>query len=512
MRILTAAESRQVDRWAIETLGLPGCLLMEHAARGLRERLLAEVPLGKRIAVVCGPGNNGGDGLALVRLLAESGRKAQAVLVRWGAELSADCALQLQWLRRLGIEVAEEPSLDALLMLASNADVVVDALFGTGLRGPLRDEPARWVAALSRLDRPVLAVDLPSGLGADCGRIEGVVWPARWTVTFGALKPAHVLPWSAELCGEVTVVGLGFPIELPLRDSVSLWWLDDQTVRGWLRPRSRDSHKGQFGHLLLVAGSLDMPGAALLAAMAAVRSGVGLVTGAVPAAIHLAMPGACPEAMWKGLGQEEAAKEVGLSHLGELEPLLLRATAMALGPGMGRTPGTQKGIVELAMRFPGPLVLDADGLAPFEGCLDRLRSRSGPTVLTPHPGELSRLLGCSTAEIQADRVRWTREAARQSQAVVVLKGHRTVVSRPEGEAWINSSGTSALAVGGSGDVLTGLLGGLLAQGMDPAHAAAVAVLAHGLAAERVVQREAGLVVPAGHLARGIGNILAEFVT
>lgn len=510
MRILTAAESRTVDRWAIEKLALPAALLMEHAAVGLRDRVLEVAPGILRPLIVCGPGNNGGDGLALGRLLAARGLRPVLALVRWGREPSPETACQLGWLRGLGLEV-REPSLPELLELCREAELVVDALFGTGLNRPLAGEPARWVESLAGVSRRVLAVDLPSGLEADGREVTGPIWKAQWTVTFGSLKPAHVFEPGERFCGEVTVVDLGFPIDAAPLSAPPAWWVEPDSLRGTIAQRDRAAHKGKFGHLVLVAGSVPMPGAALLAGRAAVRSGTGLVTGIVPARIHDSLPGACPEVMWFPAGLEAGARRFSTEQVLEIESLLSRATAVAIGPGLGRASETLEAVADLAARIEVPLLLDADGLAPFEGCLERLAKRDWPTVLTPHPGEMSRLLGIPTEVIQRDRLGSARSAAERSGAVVVLKGHRTVVASPSGEAWINSSGTPALAVGGSGDVLTGLLGGLLAQRVEPIRAAVVAVSVHGRAGERAVAREGGVVVPATSLVEELGPVLREIV-
>ncbi len=500
MRILTAAQSRELDRWAIEQLGLPGAVLMENAALGLADALLGELPGAQRVTIVCGPGNNGGDGLALARQLAARGHFPRVALARLGRDLSADCAAQLALCRGLGLTV-EEISAGEPPVGASAAEVIVDALFGTGLARPLEGEAARLVERLARLPVPKLAVDLPSGLDADRARPLGPVLPAAWTVTFGTLKAAHVLDPAAELCGEVMVADLGFPVEASDLPTNLAFLLADE-ARGWLVPRPRAAHKGSFGHVLLVAGSRGMAGAAILSARAAVRGGAGLVTVAAPTELLPALAAASPESMTIGLAQTSS----GGIAAGAVETLRAAAaarTVVAAGPGLGRDEATLAALASFALRVERPLVLDADGLAPFEGRLEHLAARPGATVLTPHPGELARLLDRPVDAVQADRVGAAREAAARAGAVVALKGHRSVVAAPDGEAWINSTGCAAMASGGSGDVLTGLLAARLAQGDEPEVAAALAVHLHGLAGELAAERLGGPALPAAELAEAL---------
>jgi len=500
MRVLTASESRAFDRRAIEEIGLPGAVLMENAALAVVESIVSGLAEVDRVAVVCGPGNNGGDGLAVARHLVTRGYEVEVALERFGRDPSSDCAAQLEICRRIGIEVRElragEPD-DRF----ADAPLLVDALFGTGLSRPLEGEPAARVESLARGRAARLAIDLPSGLDADRATPAGPVLRADRTVTFVALKPAHVLPPAADLCGEVAVADLGLPA--PSEGGAgALHLLVPEEVAAWLPPRPPGAHKGSFGHALLVAGSRGLPGASILAARAAVRGGAGLVTVAAPRELGPALAAASPESM-----QWPLAETVdGGADFGALESLLAAAaarTAVAVGPGLGRDASTVRLVERFVLDVERPLVLDADGLAPFEGEVGRLQERRAATVLTPHPGELARLLGTSVEEVQSDRLAAVRDAAARSGAVVVLKGRRTLVAAPDGEVWINASGGPALASGGSGDVLTGLLLARLAQGDDAAIGAAVAVHLHGVAGDLAAERSGGPAVPAGDLAEAI---------
>ena len=504
MRVLTAAESRAADRRAIEELGVAPLVLMENAALGVADALGERFPGVRRVALLCGPGNNGGDGFALARQLATRGYEVEVRLARFGRELSGDCARQRTIVEALGLPVSEvaagEIAGEAAHLAA--AELVVDALFGTGLDRALDGEFGALVAALEAAGRPVLAVDLPSGLDADAAAPIGPAARAHLTVTFGALKPAHVLPPACDWCGEVVVADLGVPSEAD-EGPGALHLLVGEELAGALAPRRANAHKGDFGHLLLVAGSRGKAGAAVLAARAAVAAGAGLTTVAAPEELLPSLVAGCPEAMAVPLPQ---SAEGGIALAG-LERLLAAArerTTLAIGPGVGRQPETAETLRRLALASDLPLVLDADGLDAFAGRLGELARRTAATVLTPHPGELGRLLQRSTAEIQGGRLAAAREAARRSGAVVVLKGHRTIVAAADGEAWINPTGNPGMASGGSGDVLTGVLAARLAQGDEPEFAAGLAAYWHGLAGDLALERLGGPAVAAGELIASLG--------
>jgi NAD(P)H-hydrate epimerase len=496
---------RRVDARAIDELGVPSLVLMENAALGVVEALLARWPSARRVAVLCGPGNNGGDGLAVARHLLVRGLEPRVWLVHGGRELSGDAAVQRAICRALPLEVREvagEEELSAALGSLAGAELVVDALFGTGLQRPLTGLFARLVEALDDLARPVLAVDLPSGLDASSHLPPGPHPKAAATVTFAALKVAHVLPPAALSCGEVAVADLGVPWRLVDEEQAAFELLVAEELAGLLPPRSPAGHKGDFGHLLLVAGSPGKSGAAILAARAAVRAGAGLVTVGVPAPLLATVEIGSVESMSLALPADERG------HLrGDAVELLLeaaaRCTAVAVGPGLGTAGQTPRAVRTLAQRCPLPLVLDADGVNAFAGDPEALRGRPAPTVLTAHPGELARLLGeRSAAQIGEDRLAAARLAAERTGAVVALKGQLTVVAAPDGRTAVNPTGGPALASGGSGDVLTGLLGALLGQRLDPFDATCLAVHLHGLAGD-LAAGGGTEALPAGELAAAL---------
>lgn len=492
--VLDAEQMRAADAVTISQLGLPSLVLMEMAAAGVTEALLERFGDAAPVVVVCGPGNNGGDGLAVARQLRSRGqRRVEVWLLVSTSQLRADAKAQLELARNFGVsvEVAGE-ELDQLGAALGRAGLVVDALFGTGLDRPLEGRMAQAVQLINAAAAPVLAVDIPSGLAGSSAQVKGEAVEATLTVTFAAPKVAHVLPPACWRCGEVAVAEIGIP-HWVVKEKAKLFWLEQEDLAGWVPRRGVDAHKGHFGHLCVAAGRFGRAGAAALAARAAVAVGAGLVTVCLPAAAVNAVQALVPEAMvnpWES-GQEEAGEE-------GLAAALARASAVACGPGMGLGEEAKARLESLLAQWGGPLVLDADALTLLAGQLERLAARTDEVVLTPHPAELGRLLAWPTEEVVGDRLRAAREAARRSRAVVLAKGARTVIAAPDGRALVNPTGTPGLASGGAGDVLTGTIGALLAQGLSGWEAAAVGAWLHGRAAELAAQRFAGA-VPAGEL-------------
>ncbi|MCK5378464.1 MAG: NAD(P)H-hydrate dehydratase [Acidobacteria bacterium] len=475
---------READRHTIEDLGVLGLVLMENAATGLVDALRETWPEARKVLILCGPGNNGGDGLAAARHLSNGGHDVDLMLLADPDTLSEDARVNLAWARAFDLEVTvvegdDLTPLEQSLAASSPPDIIVDALLGTGLDRPLTGRLARAVDLVNRCPAPVVAVDVPTGLSGSSARVPGPAIEAELCPTFAALKLCHCLPPACEACGDVVVVDIGIPPKV-LQAGAQAWWVEAEDVALLLPHRSADGHKGSFGHLLVVAGARGRGGAASMAARAAVTAGAGLVTVAVPSPAVPVVDGACLEAMTFELPADEAGEAAGP---GDLEQVFARMTGVAAGPGMGTGPGAHKVLDLLLSRCSGPLVLDADALNMIAGSLERLAGRSGPTVLTPHPGELARLLGRPTEDVVADRLEAAREAARISGAVVVAKGYRTVIADSEGRAWINPTGDEHLATGGSGDVLTGLIGALMAQDFDPVRASIVGCWLHGRAGE-----------------------------
>ena len=490
--VLNDVAMREADRITTEELGVPSLVLMEQAAAAVTATLLERYPDRQAVLVLCGPGNNGGDGLAIARQLHAHGVGVEALMLADPGGLSADAARQFEIARRFGVRVRRPAEIERPLRL-NRADVVVDAMFGTGLTRPLEGYWAEVVAAVHGAEAPVVAVDLPSGLVAGSGGVPPVAVEANLTVTFGAPKVAHVLPPACWSCGDVAVADIGIPPWV-LDDLAIMVLLEAADVAGWLPTRLPDAHKGHFGHLLVVAGRFGRAGAAALAARGAVAAGVGLVTVATPRSAVNAVQSLVPEAMVDGLAEDGDGVCTGEGIL----PLLSRATAVAVGPGLGLGEGPRTLLTSLLGAWQGPLLLDADALTLAAPNLRGLQ-RKAETVLTPHPGELARLLDCETAQVVADRVACALKAAKSSHSVVLAKGARTLIAAPTGRLKVIPTGGPGLATGGSGDVLTGVVGALLAQGLTAVEAAAAGAYLHGLAGD-LAGEDYSSAVPAGALA------------
>jgi hydroxyethylthiazole kinase-like uncharacterized protein yjeF len=464
-----AVEQRALDQWAIEELGTPGIELMERAGRGLAE-LVAGLVHDGRIVVVCGTGNNGGDGLVAARLLRDWGREVQVLLLGDGDQLPGDARTNFQ---RLPGPEAEH--FDPAVL--SGATAIVDAILGTGFAGEPR-EPARGAieAINATSGAVVVACDVPSGVDASSGEIAGAAVRARATATFHAAKPGLWIAPGKDHAGEVRVFDIGIPPGGPVQPRVGL--VGDRVVHAIPR-RARGSTKFAAGSVLVCGGSTGLTGAPCLASESAMRAGAGYVTALVPASLNQIFEACLLEVMTVALPDEQGSlKASGAQQVIDRVP---RSDALVLGPGLGRAPKAQKLARKLARQADLPLLLDADGLNAHAGKLGSLAERRAPTVLTPHAGELARLLGCESREVQAHRLQFARRAAAQARAVVVLKGDDTIVAHPDGRAAVNRGGAPALATAGTGDVLSGVIGAYLAKHMDPFHAACAGVFVHARA-------------------------------
>jgi NAD(P)H-hydrate epimerase len=494
--LLTAAETRAAEAEA-ERRGLPPSILMENAGSALAEAALELCAPAARFLVVAGPGNNGGDGYVAARKLHAAGRQVDVWRVADAARLKGDAARNHAALEQTGVPIHS----NAATLPLRPGDVVIDAVFGTGLtRAPDGDAAdairnmMRWHGEGVR----VLAVDLPSGLSSDTGRAFEPCVVADVTVTFGAEKLGLALEPGATLAGHIAVADIGLAELRP-----STWLLEPSDGPRFLPVRRSDTNKGTYGHLLVVAGSRGKSGAAALAGLAALRSGVGLCTVATPADALSDVQGHAPELMGVAL---PAAAVLGPTHLDALLAAAEGKDALVIGPGIPRGADTHLLLAELLARLDVPVLLDADGLNALAGHPEGLQRSRAPVVLTPHPGEMARLSGKSVAEVQADRIGTSRGLARALRAVVVLKGARTVVAEPGGEIRVNPTGNPGMATGGTGDVLSGMVGAFLAQGLAPVDAASVGVLAHGLAGDAAVRHWGRLGLIASDLTAALGEV------
>ncbi len=494
--VLRAARMRAADAAAIRS-GVPSELLMENAGAALVAELRRRYPDWRRLVVVCGPGNNGGDGLVAARLLAQASVAASVFTLGDPESYRGDPAANLARLRGSGVSVARltAGAGRAFLRALADCDGVLDALFGTGLTRPLAGDAGRAVGAVNRSGRPIVAADVPSGLETDGGGVAGPAVRAALTVALGAPKPCHLLPPASGHCGRLVVADIGISRRILDARGERFGLAERTDVSALLAARPLESNKGDFGRLAVIAGSSGKAGAAILAARGALRAGAGLVTIFCAESLAGLMPVALPEAMTQALPEEGGAIAASAARIAIR--LLAGFDAAVLGPGLGTAAGTVAFLEEVLARVRIPLVLDADALNAFAGRPSALARPGGArirTILTPHPGEAGRLLGTTARAVQADRLGAVRALARAARGIAVLKGAHTLVSDARGETVANPTGTPLLATGGTGDVLAGTIGALLAGRLAPRDAAIAGAWIHGGAAEALEPRlgDAGL--------------------
>ncbi len=498
MKIVTAAEMQDIDRRAIEEFGIPGIVLMENAGCGAADaiEIFAEESDIERILVIAGKGNNGGDGFVVARHLVNRGYDCSICLCAEASSVGGDAKVNLEAARKMGIEVFELGDDIAVLDgLFDEAELIVDALLGTGLVKEVSGPYAEIIERINFSDLPVAALDIPSGLDCSTGRPLGIAVEADMTVTFCLPKIGTVIHPGADYVGELLVADIGAPYQLLEDSSLKTEIVTSEEMAGILfLPREAESHKGSYGHVLLLAGSTGKTGAAVLAAQSALRSGSGLVTAAVPASLNSVLEEKLTEVMTEPLPEKEAGI-FSLEALDKACSLLEGKSALVLGPGLGRSPATGEFICKLVSKLKVPTVIDADGLWHLAEKKELLKEASVPLILTPHPGEMAHLTGMSVQKVQEDRIGVARKFAEEHGCIVVLKGAGTVTATPEGEVYLNISGNPGMATAGTGDVLCGMIGSFLGQGLDPLEAAIAAVWLHGTAGDAAVEKkgEAGLI-------------------
>jgi ADP-dependent NAD(P)H-hydrate dehydratase / NAD(P)H-hydrate epimerase len=491
MKITTAAEMREIDRATSERFGVPSLTLMENAGSAIAQFVLEEYGQANRIAVVCGKGNNGGDGFVVARKLHRAGRVVEVLLLASPSDLRGDALAMFERLP-LPPTTAENPPEFILQLLPQslvNCDLIVDAILGTGFQPPVKGLYADAIGAINRSGRPVVAVDIPSGADSDSMSEQSAEGIARADaiVTFTAPRPAHVFGNLTR--GPIVIAPIGSPPEAVV-SKLNLELTTPRDIAALFAPRPADSNKGMYGHVLIVGGSLGKSGAAAMAGMAALRAGCGLSTVATPASVLPSVAGFAAELMTEPLPETDIGSiAMGAIESGAFGQLVKPVDVVAIGPGIGRNSETAEFVHEAVRLTKVPLVLDADGLNAFQNHTDRLDGRQRPLVLTPHPGEMSRLAGISIKDVQADRLNIARNFARQHQLILVLKGNRTIIALPDGTAWVNPTGNPGMATGGTGDILTGLTAGIIGQMQnDVPRAAIAAVYMHGLAGDVAAEK------------------------
>jgi NAD(P)H-hydrate epimerase len=515
MRILNAAQMREAERTSIEDIGLASIVLMENAGRQVVAAIEMALPatLDGRVAVLCGRGNNGGDGFVVARALVERGVEVAVFVLAPVSEVRGDARVNLDILGRMGlpvVEVADEQTWELHFSEIAQCTLLVDAIFGTGLRTGVTGMLQTVVADVNASGLPVVSVDLPSGLSADTPHLPGDAIDASMTVTFTAPKLPLILPPGETLAGDVVVAQIGItPDIVEAVEGPRIDLLSAEQMRALIPPRAAESHKGDYGRVSVVAGSRGRTGAAYLAAMGALRAGAGLVTVATPQSCQPILAAMAPEFMTEGLAESVDGVVSGDALARLLE---MRHDVVACGPGLGLGPGAGDVVRGLLERGDAPLVLDADALTLLAGKATALRGREDRhVIITPHPGEMARLLGATVEAVQRDRLAAAGEFAVSRGLFVVLKGHRTLVATPEGRVFVNPTGGAGLATGGTGDVLTGMIAAWLAQLLDAEAACCLAVFLHGLAGELAEAEEGPAAMTATSVLDRIGPALTALL-
>jgi NAD(P)H-hydrate epimerase len=517
VKVVTAAEMQAIDRESIEVVGIPSLELMERAGQQVFGVIMERfAPLtDRKVLVVCGKGNNGGDGLVVARQLLNSGYQTEVILLGRPEDLSGDALANYARLKEEhGHRIHEAPNEEAVAKLSPHMehyDVIVDAIFGTGLTSPAKGHYAYAIGQINATEKPIVAVDMPSGLNTDVGAIIGEHIRADCTITFGLPKLGQVLYPAARHIGDLTVADIGFPENVIEEAQATGHLITPRTIRKAFAQREVEAHKGTYGHLLVISGSVGKGGACVLSCLGGLRAGAGLVTAAVAKSIFTEVSSVAVEAMTiplpdtpEGTIAPEAAPMV-TEELG-------RFNAVALGPGLTTHPKTVEFLKGVLPFIQAPLVIDADGCnAIAQLGTKALEGAKAPICLTPHPGEMARLLGTDAASVQSNRLAAARKAAKQYNAVVVLKGARTLVADQNGRMAINTTGNPGMASGGTGDVLTGLIGGFCARGLELFEACQAGVYIHGHAGDLAAKEVGEIALIASDLLAALPRAIYQIV-
>ncbi len=492
MKVVTAAEMRKIDQDTIDGIGIPGIVLMETAGSEIVRAIECHYPSAQRIGVLVGKGNNGGDGLVIARQLAHVGREVHIFLVSPQESFTREARVNLDIAYKLGLSIEETLTDDTTCIKNRRCELLVDAVFGTGLHSDVREPISTIINEINKLSTPILAVDLPSGLDADTGVPLGACVKADRTVTIGLPKRGLLLQPGAELAGQLQIVDIGFPKQVINAQKIKVNWTTEKDAANLLPPRASDSHKGSYGRVLVVAGSTGMTGAASLTSEAALRVGAGLVTLAIPKSLNAILEVKLSEVMTLPLPETENGSLAESATQPILEFAEKTKSVLAIGPGLSQNPETVALVHQLIKDNSEQglglrMVIDADGLNALARAKELIPLLGEETVLTPHLGEMARLIDTHSATLAADRISTTEEFAERYRGTLVLKGAPTITSYPSGSVWINSTGNPGMATAGMGDVLTGVIAGFMAQKVQSNHAATLGVYSHGLAGDIAVE-------------------------
>ncbi len=509
--VLTASQMGKVDRTTIDTIKIPGVVLMENAGQGVVreiESLLGQVSE-KHVLIFCGKGNNGGDGYVIARHLFNHGADVTVFLAGKKEAIKGDAKINLTILENMELDVHEISSTEQIPQF-HHVDMVVDALLGTGVTGPVRGFFGELIETMNSYDAPVISVDLPSGMETNTGAVHGACVCADVTVTMAHLKSGLLFSPGQDFANRIVIADIGVPPEVSLKLHENIFLTEQTDIIARMPERRLNAHKTTVGKVAVFAGSVGMTGAATLTSMSSLQIGAGLTKLGTPTSLNSILEGKLTEVMTIPLPETDQ-HSISLNARDQADDLLNWADVLAVGPGLSTHPETVEFVKWLLNSASKPMVLDADGLNAFAGDISLIENYAGPMVLTPHPGELARLTGLSTAEIEKDRFEILRKYARQLNKVIVLKGGPTVIASPDGKIFINSTGNPGMATGGSGDVLTGIIAGLLAQKLNALDAALVGVFIHGMAGDMASEELSEMGMIAGDINLFLPDALNQLI-
>lgn len=503
MKVVDASTMRQLDERAIKGYGIPGIILMENAGRGVADLILKRFShlVGKRTAIFAGRGNNGGDGFVVARHLTNKGCRVTTYLLAESPDIKGDARINLEIWKAMGGEIKlilDHRDIEGYGSEIRHAGLIVDAIFGTGLSSPVKGFLREVIGFINGLNKPIVSVDIPSGIDASTGHILGSCVKAEVTATMALPKIGLLLYPGVEYAGRVEVIDIGMPKTLLEADEIPWEVLDSPWIKSVWRSRPGDCHKGSFGHLFVLAGSIGKTGAAAMTALGAMRVGAGLVTLGIPKGLNPIMEERLTEVMTYPL-PDTPSGTMAWESLDSIMAFIQDKKAIALGPGLTTQEGVKRVVLGLIERCPLPMVIDADGVNILAGNTHLLKKAIAPIILTPHPGEMARLVDSTPKDVQSDRIGVASGFAKENNVIVVLKGARTIIAEPGGKVFINLTGNPGMASAGTGDVLTGMIGGLMAQGYGPLDAARIGVYIHGRAGDEVANIKGVVGMMAGDL-------------
>ncbi|WP_432402386.1 NAD(P)H-hydrate dehydratase [Wukongibacter sp. M2B1] len=513
MKVALSDEIKKIDKTAIEKYGIPGVILMENAGRAVAEEIINEFSLVSKITIVCGRGNNGGDGYVLARHLYNKGYKIKVFVLGEKEGIGGDALINYKIINNLGIDIDEIISDEDLMRLKDSIieyPIVIDSLFGTGLNKEVGGIPERVINIINEYSKHVIAVDIPSGIGGNDGRVYNVAVRADKTVTFALPKYGNLIYPGAEYNGNLVIKDIGIPNEVIENVELNHNLIDLELIENNLPSRRKDTHKGSYGRANIIAGSLGMAGAAVLTCKSALRTGVGLLRLYIGESLNYIVKSGIPEAVTVPL-QEMRKGVIGINHIDKIIEDTKTADVLTIGPGCGSTAELSEIVKRILRDVDVPIVIDADGLNILSKNIEWLSEKKPKIVITPHLGEMERLTGIPIEEIKNNLVKVAKDFSQKWKVIVVLKGASTIITSPNKETFINVNGNPGMATAGSGDVLTGIITGLIAQGLEPLKAAVTGVYLHGLTGDKIASEKGEYGLLAGDIVEEIPYTIKEIV-